>query len=69
MTIQDFCAKRSAEVYQYSGANLSAIVNLPPATVNSEQEPMHGHEPVSTIRYTYPANSLTLFVLYGHSDR
>ena len=47
----------AAQAYQYSNANLNAIVAQPAVTVT----PARGA--ASTISYTFPAQSITLFVI------
>jgi len=49
----------SASVYQYSNANLTAIQSLSAATVT----PPASGSTTSTITYTFPAQSITLFVI------
>jgi hypothetical protein len=52
LTLSNFCPTASADVYRYSDANLGAIVHL-------------ASQPVTATGFTatYPANSITLFVL------
>ncbi len=60
--------KASAEVYEYSSTNLSAIVHLPPVLVQrpANDDKDEDRKPTRTITYTFPANSFTLFVVGGH---
>jgi Glycoside hydrolase family 44 len=62
ISLQNFTATGSttAEVYQYSNANLSAIVAQPAVAVT----PPTGSGTTSTIaNYSFPAQSITLFVI------
>ncbi len=49
----------TAQVYQYSNANINAIVPQTAATIT----PPSGGSSTSTISYTYPAQSITLLVI------
>ncbi len=61
VSIENFSAAggATAQVYQYSNANLNAIV--PQTAVNVT--PPSGSGTTSTINYTFPAQSITLFVV------
>ena len=62
ISLQNFTATSgtTAKVYQYSNANLSAIVAQPAVTVT----PPSGSGTTSTIsNYTFPGQSITLFVV------
>ncbi len=61
VSIQNFSAASSttALVYQYSNANLNTIVAQPAMNVT----PPSGSATTSTINYTFPAQSITLFVV------
>jgi hypothetical protein len=48
-----------AEVFQYSNDNINAIVSLKPVAVT----PLAGGGTTSTISYTFPTQSITLFVI------
>jgi len=61
ISLENFAASNgaTAQVYQYSNANLNAIV--PQAAVNIT--PPSGSGTASTIKYTFPGQSITLFVV------
>jgi hypothetical protein len=61
LTLENFAASSNttAQVYQYSNANLNAIAQQPAVTV---APPLSGATS-STIGYTFPAQSITLFVI------
>ncbi|HUB51237.1 MAG TPA: glycoside hydrolase family 44 protein [Terracidiphilus sp.] len=61
LSLENFTATGStmAQVYQYSNANLNAITQ--PAAV--AVTPPSGGETTSTVSYTFPAQSITLFVI------
>ncbi|HET7103042.1 MAG TPA: glycoside hydrolase family 44 protein [Terracidiphilus sp.] len=59
LTLANFTPNGPAKVFQYSSANLSAIVSLPDATV----APPSGGTTSSTLTATFPAQSVTLFVV------
>lgn len=59
LSLQGVTASGPAAVYQYSNANLNAIVAEPSQTVT----PPSGGGTASTIAYTFPAQSITLFVI------
>jgi hypothetical protein len=62
ISLQNFSAASgtTAQVYQYSNANLTAIVAQTPVSVT----PPSGSGTTSTISsYTFPAQSITLFVV------
>ncbi len=64
ISLENFTAASgtTAEVYQYSNANLTAIVSQTPLSVT----PPTGSGTTSTIAsYTFPAQSITLFVIPG----
>lgn len=54
LTLQNFAASASAQVYTYSGANLGAIVHQPDVALNG-----------NILTTTYPANSITTIVIPG----
>ncbi|HEV2577322.1 MAG TPA: glycoside hydrolase family 44 protein [Acidobacteriaceae bacterium] len=51
-----------AQVYQYSNANLNAIASLPAATITAGS----GTNPSTISSVTFPAQSITLFVIPSH---
>jgi hypothetical protein len=61
LSLENFTASNNttAQVYQYSNANLNAIAAQTPATVT----PPAGGSTSSTISYTFPDQSITLFVI------
>jgi hypothetical protein len=61
LTLQNFTASSNttAQVYQYSNANINAIATQTPATVTP---PANGSTS-STLSYTFPGQSITLFVI------
>jgi hypothetical protein len=61
LSLESFTAgsNTTAQVYQYSNANLNAIATQTPATVT----PPSGGSTSSTISYTFPGQSITLFVI------
>jgi hypothetical protein len=61
LSLENFTASSNttAQVYQYSNANLNAIATQTPATVT----PPAGGSTISTISYTFPGQSITLFVI------
>jgi hypothetical protein len=59
LSLDNVTATGKAKVYQYSAASLTKIVAEPDATVTPPQSP----STTSTIAYTFPASSITLFVI------
>jgi hypothetical protein len=60
LSLENLTASGNAKVYQYSAANLGAIVALPSVAVT----PPGAGSTTSTISgYTFPAGSITLFVI------
>ncbi|MGA7886797.1 MAG: glycoside hydrolase family 44 protein [Acidobacteriaceae bacterium] len=59
LSLEGVNASGDAAVYQYSNANLNAIVAEP----NQAVTPPSGGGTTSTIAYTFPAQSITLFVI------
>jgi hypothetical protein len=61
LSLENFTATSgtTAQVYQYSSANLNAIATQTPATVT----PAAGGSTSSTISYTFPGQSITLLVI------
>ena len=61
LSLENFTASSNttAQVYQYSNANLNAIAMQTPATVT----PPAGGSTSSTVSYTFPGQSITLFVI------
>jgi len=59
LSLANLTATGNAKVYQYSNANLASIVALPDQTVTA---PAAGTT-TSTISATFPAASITLFVI------
>jgi hypothetical protein len=59
LSLEDLTASGNAKVYQYTAANLAAIVALPDQAVTA---PAPGST-TSTISATFPAASITLFVI------
>jgi hypothetical protein len=61
LSLENFTAGNSttAQVFQYSNANLNAIAPQTAATVT----PPAGSGTTSTVTYTFPAQSITLFVI------
>jgi hypothetical protein len=61
LSLENFAAasNTTAQVYQYSSANLNAIATQTPASV----VPPAGGGASSTIGFTFPAQSITLFVI------
>ncbi len=59
LSLEKVTASAPAQVFQYSDANLNAIVAQPSVTVT----PPSGGGTASTISYTFPAASMTLFVI------
>ncbi len=53
----------AAQVYQYSNANLNAIAAQPAATITGDS----GTNPSTISNLTFPAQSITLFVILSHS--
>jgi len=53
-------ATGNAKVYRYSAANLAAIVAQPDAAVTA---PAQGGTTSTIVNYTFPASSITLFVV------
>ncbi|HTV65785.1 MAG TPA: glycoside hydrolase family 44 protein [Bryocella sp.] len=59
LSLADITATGNAAVYQYSNANLTSIVSLPAQAVT----PPASGSMTSTISATFPAQSITLFVI------
>lgn len=59
LSLDHFTPSGSAQVYLYSNANLSAIVAQTPLTIT----PPSGNGTTSTLSTTFPAQSITLFVI------
>ncbi len=60
LSLENFSsASGTAQVYQYSNANLNAIVPQPAAPIS----PPSGSLPSTINNYTFPAQSITLFVI------
>jgi hypothetical protein len=59
LSLESIAASGPAQVYQYSSANLNAIVAEPGQTVT----PPSGGGTTSTLSYTFPAASITLIVI------
>jgi hypothetical protein len=60
LSLENLTATGSAKVYQYSAANLAAIVALPDQAVTA---PGSGSTTSTIAGYPFPAGSITLFVI------
>ena len=63
LTIQGVRSGASADVFRYSSANLSSIARLPGVPVIGAGRPQDHGQLSGTINYTFPASSMTLFVV------
>ncbi|MGA7350147.1 MAG: hypothetical protein WBX06_03255, partial [Acidobacteriaceae bacterium] len=60
LALEGVTASGNAAVYQYSGANLAAIVAMPGVAVTP---PGSGSTTSTISNYSFPAGSITLFVV------
>lgn len=60
LSLEHVTATGNAKVYRYSAANLAAIIAQPDAAVTA---PAQGGTTSTIVNYTFPASSITLFVV------
>lgn len=68
VNIQNFSPDKAAtaQVYNYSSADLNNIVHEPDATITEDSGTSEEGFPNESVTETFPANSITLLVLPGH---